>query len=207
MVAIVDYGLGNLASLRNLFDRLKLESSISSDREIIQKAKYIILPGVGHFAHGMKNLGELGLIETLNEEVLQKKKPTLGICLGMQLMTRGSEEGQCEGLGWFNADTKRFKFDAKQSRLRVPHVGFNNVDGDDKIFSRNSSNPYFYFTHSYCVQSDSPEEIAGETFHGVKFVSALRKENIWGTQFHPEKSHREGIALISEFLELKNAEN
>lgn len=206
MITIIDYGMGNLRSVWMKFERLKLESKVSRDPKDIINASHLILPGVGHFAEGMKNIEEFGLLEILNEAVLQKQIPILGICLGMQLLTKHSEEGNVEGLGWIDGKTKKFNFQSYDPnlKLRIPHVGWNSVEWLKKsVLSKDlDTNERFYFTHSYAVEIEVESEAIGTTEHGYPFVSVVEKRNIYGTQFHPEKSHLNGLKLIENFCSL-----
>ncbi len=200
---IIDYGMGNVGSITNLLDRLGTPFRCSSEPAEILSADRLILPGVGHFGEGMLNLGRRGLIAALNEAVMEKRIPILGICLGMQLMTRHSEEGDADGLGWFDAVTRRFSF-TEGSRIRVPHVGFNSVEVKKaSLFKHCPPDPHFYFTHSYFVQARNPEQVAGRTELGGLFDSAIETGNIFGVQFHPEKSHKSGLALMKAFCEMQ----
>jgi imidazole glycerol-phosphate synthase subunit HisH len=200
-LVIVDYGMGNIGSIGNLLERCRTQFLLSSDPEKILAASKLILPGVGNFQEGMKNLRQRNLVEVLSTAVLKKKTPILGICLGMQLMTRSSEEGGENGLGWIDAQAKKFAF-GPESRYRVPHVGFNSVAAKrPTLFKYTGDEPYFYFTHSYFVECNDPTVVAGTTKLDREFHSAVEKENIFGVQFHPEKSHRSGLALIKAFLE------
>lgn len=200
-ITIIDYGMGNIGSIANMIKKIGYESIITSDIEEIKKAKKLILPGVGSFDNGMKNLKEMGLTEILNQKVLLEKIPILGICLGMQLMTKGSEEGVLDGLGWVDAETKRFESDT----LKVPHMGWNTINHQrkSKLFDELESEKRYYFVHSYYVRSNNEKEILTTTNYGFDFVSAFEKENIIGVQFHPEKSHKFGMWLIKNFIEVK----
>lgn len=199
MIVIVNYGLGNLRSVQKAFKRAGAEVVISSDLEIIEKADKLVLPGVGHFYEGMKKMNEItNLIPVLNNQVLNRKKPILGICLGMQLMTKFSEEGNVKGLGWVNADTKKFS-----TTLKVPHIGWNTVLWEDnELMNGLNKNDDFYFTHSYYVTSESKNNHLLYTNYGIEFVSGFAHQNIYGVQFHPEKSHSSGIKLIKNFIDL-----
>ncbi|MBF0239912.1 MAG: imidazole glycerol phosphate synthase subunit HisH [SAR324 cluster bacterium] len=202
MIVIVDYGMGNLHSIKNKIERLKHEVIISADPLEIQAASRLILPGVGHFAQGMENLHQLQLIEVLNEKVLNQKTPVLGICLGMQLLTNHSEEGDVDGLKWIDAETRLFRFDNSCNPLRIPHVGWNllNRQKDSYLFTDIPFNLRFYFVHSYYVNCRNPENIMAETTYGNTFCSVIQHYNIYGTQFHPEKSHKRGLQLIDNFI-------
>lgn len=206
MIAIIDYGMGNLRSVHKAFERLGINAITSSNIEEIKKATKIVLPGVGHFEKGMQNLKKLNLIELLNEKVLQKKVPVLGICLGMQLLTEFSEEGFCSGLGWINAQTKAFKFaEENNDHLRIPHMGWNHVlkQGENPLLRGHDFSSPFYFVHSYFVECHVKEELVASTVYGIKFTSIVNKGNIFGTQFHPEKSHQQGLKLLKNFAEIK----
>ncbi len=200
MVTIVDYGLGNLASIQNMIKKIGGNSVISSSAEEIAGAEKLILPGVGHFEKGMQNLHESGLIPILNNLVLEKKIPVLGICLGMQLMTSKSEEGNVRGLNWIEADTR--KFHLKSPKLKIPHMGWSNVNfKQNEVIAENLyQEARFYFVHSYYVQCAKPENVLGETTYEFPFHSVIRRDNIIGVQFHPEKSHKFGMQLLNNFL-------
>lgn len=201
MIAILDYNTGNLSSIRNLIQKIGNDAVITKDVDVIAKASKLILPGVGHFDYGMKNLSELGLVEVLSKKVLHEKTPILGICLGAQLFTRGSEEGKEPGLGWIDAYTRAFDR-AKLQGLKIPHMGWSDVDfkGDSKLFKGICGIPRFYFVHSFHIQCVNPADEVTYCTHGYKFTAGVEHENIVGVQFHPEKSHRFGLNLISNFL-------
>jgi glutamine amidotransferase len=202
MIVIIDYGLGNLGSIRNMLKKIGAEGTISSNVSDIQEAEKLILPGVGNFDQGMKNLEASGFLPVLEDRVIQKKTPILGICLGMQLFARKSEEGESTGLGWIDAEVVRFKFDDKERHLKIPHMGWNLVEicQRDPLFEEMYPEPRFYFVHSYHVVCKNENNILGKTFHGYEFASAIKKENIYGVQFHPEKSHKFGMKLLDNFV-------
>ena len=177
-------------------------SEVTSDAGVIRSASRLILPGVGAFDHGMRNLAERGLIDVLNEAVIERGTPILGICLGLQLMSRKSEEGVCRGLGWLAADTVRFRF-APDAAERVPHMGWNVVTpaADTFLSRRMLPDARFYFVHSYCVRCDDPADVALTAPYGGSVVAAAVRGNVAGTQFHPEKSHKFGLALLQAFAE------
>ncbi|MBE9157909.1 imidazole glycerol phosphate synthase subunit HisH [Nodosilinea sp. LEGE 06152] len=206
MIVILDYGMGNLGSVLNMLRRIGAESTISSDPVTVSAATKLILPGVGAFDRGMQNLAERGLLEPLNRAVLEQHTPVLGICLGIQLMTRRSEEGTGHGLGWFAADTVRFQPGDLPSdrRHKIPHMGWNEVsyNPQSRLFKGWEGEARFYFVHSYYVFSDNPQEVAGTAAYGRKFVACLERDHIFGVQFHPEKSHRYGMQLLKNFAEL-----
>lgn len=201
MIAIVNFGLGNLGSIQNMLKRIGADSMITSNIEEIKKAKKIILPGVGAFDTGMKNLKDFGLLETLNERVIIEKVPVLGICLGMQLLADGSEEGANTGLGWIKGYCKRFNF-GKSSDLKVPHMGWNkiSINKQTRLVDEIEDQRY-YFVHSYYVSCDNYEDNLAECTYGIKFTCAVEKDNILGVQFHPEKSHKFGMHLLQNFIE------
>lgn len=203
MIAIVDYRTGNLGSIQNMLRKLRFESVVTSDKEEIANAAKLILPGVGAFDKGMDNLIGLGLMEILNKKVISDKVPVLGICLGMQLMTKGSEEGLREGLGWFDADTIRFKF-RDSDTYKVPHMGWNFVNRkkESRLFSNMHPDPRFYFVHSFYVHTNDPSDSVTSTTYGIEFTSSFEKGNIYGVQFHPEKSHKFGMQILKNFAEL-----
>jgi glutamine amidotransferase len=203
MIVIVDYGLGNPASVRNMLRKAGHDAQVTSDPVAIRAASRLILPGVGAFDHGMQNLADRGLIDVLNDAVLERKIPILGICLGLQLMSRRSEEGILPGLGWLAADTVRFRFPDGVNGLRIPHMGWNTITKTrDTFFSRLiEDDARFYFVHSYHVRCDDQADIALTADYGGDVVAAAVNGNVAGTQFHPEKSHRFGLALLRSFTE------
>lgn len=203
-IVIVDYGMGNLGSIANMIKKVGGTARISSDPTDIARARGLILPGVGAFDSGMTQLRERGLVEVLNRKAQEEKVPVLGICLGMQLLTRGSEEGVLPGLGWIPADTRRFSFGADQRHLRIPHMGWNAVDPrTDAPLFRTFEGPWrFYFVHSYHVCCSDPSDVLSTTPYGSPFTSGVARGNILGVQFHPEKSHAFGMRVFRNFLDL-----
>lgn len=204
MIVIVDYGMGNLGSIKNMLKKIGRESIISNKPADINRAEKLILPGVGAFGSGMKNLETMGLIDLLSERVLKQETPVLGICLGMQLLAGKSEEAPVPGLGWIDAEIKRFKFNSTQSKLKIPHMGWNTIEikkESDLIKDLYTENR-FYFVHSYHMVSTKKEIILAETHYGYNFISCVVDRNIMGVQFHPEKSHRFGMTLLSNFARL-----
>lgn len=204
MNVIVDYGLGNLRSVLMKFERLKIAAVVSADPAVVLAAERLVLPGVGSFDAGMRNLRERGLIEALNRRVLEDRVPVLGICLGVQLFAADSEEGDLPGLGWIDAHVRRIRPPEAARGVRVPHVGWNTVERarDCLLFTGIDPALRCYFTHSYAVFCDDPTQALATTTHGETFASVVGKANILGTQFHPEKSHLHGLAMLKNFATL-----
>lgn len=197
-ITIVDYGMGNLASVKNMLRRIGVSSTITGDPGEIAHATKLLLPGVGSFDAAMREIARRGLREVLDRRVLHDHVPTLGICLGMQLITRGSEEGSLPGLGWVDAATHRFP---GGSGLKVPHMGWNAVTPtrSSVLTTGLPEESRFYFVHSYFVKADRPADAVLVAHHGVTFDAALEAGNIFGAQFHPEKSHRFGMQVLANF--------
>jgi glutamine amidotransferase len=205
MIVIIDYGMGNVGSILNMLKKIGVDAKISHNSKDIEAAEKLILPGVGAFNHGVDKLNEYKLVPLLNNKVLKEKCPILGICLGMQLLTKYSEEGDKKGLGWVNAITKKFSFDSiKQPKLKVPHMGWNDIQvkPTERLFENLINESRFYFVHSYFVECQEEGLEIASTFYGRKFTSAFRSHNIIGTQFHPEKSHKFGMTLMKNFAEM-----
>lgn len=203
MIAIIDYGMGNLGSIRNMLQRLGSLCMVTSDLSQIRKAKKIILPGVGSFDQAMNNLKDFDLIGILSEKVQELKTPVLGICLGMQVMAKDSEEGSLPGLGWIDACTKKFNSLALDPILKIPHMGWNTlkIKRNVAFLADLPQNPSFYFVHSYHVVCNSIEDVVATTNHGYDFVSIFQHDNILAVQFHPEKSHKFGMQVLKNFAE------
>lgn len=203
MLAIIDYGMGNLGSVKRKFSLFGVDTVITSSLQDIVTADKLILPGVGHFQKAVENLKQLKLWDILNEMVLIKKKPVLGICLGMQLMAKRSEEGGVEGLGWIDAEVVKFQVKDKV-KYKVPHIGWNQIVKikESKLMNEIPDLSEFYFVHSYHFRCNNPEDILNETEYETNFVSAVEKENIFGVQYHPEKSHGAGELLLKNFNKL-----
>lgn len=200
MVTIIDYKVGNLGSIQNMLKKIGVQSMVTSDPDQIISAEKIILPGVGAFDSGICSLKELGLWEALNDRVLKDKIPVLGICLGMQLLCKGSEEGKEKGLGWIDADVVRFR--PSEKKFKTPHMGWNytKTSPESQLFKDMHPDPKFYFVHSFYALANDTSSIA-KTTYDVTFDSALEKGNILGTQFHPEKSHKFGMKLLKNFVD------
>ncbi|MDQ3190059.1 MAG: imidazole glycerol phosphate synthase subunit HisH [Bacteroidota bacterium] len=199
MLVIIDYGMGNLRSVKKAFDRIGVESVISTSFNDIENASKLILPGVGNFKNGMENINSRGLVQLLNKQVIQERVPILGICLGMQLFTARSEEGNVQGLNWLDAQT--VKFSSLKKGLKIPHMGWNNlvVQKKDSVLNEIETENSFYFVHSYYVQCNNSADVLSTTDYGGEFVSSLQKNNITGMQFHPEKSHSSGLKVLRNF--------
>ena len=202
MITIIDYQMGNVGSIGNMIAKVGGTATITSDPDRLRAAKKLVLPGVGHFDRGMANLESLGLIPVLRECVIDKRVPVLGICLGMQLLGRASEEGTRPGLGWIDAESKRFDMSARP-HLKVPHMGWNEVRPvrESAWFEKEPKETQrFYFVHSYFVSCDRPDDVLARTPYGESFCSAVLHDNICGVQFHPEKSHAFGMDLFRRFV-------
>ncbi len=197
--------MGNLRSVEKAFEKIGSEVAISNNHEVIRQADKIVLPGVGAFKDGMRHLEELDLIDILNDEVLHKKKPFLGICLGMHLIgTKSYEMGETRGLGWIDAEIVKFDFQNKKAKLKIPHVGWNNVSIENRsdLYKNIQSERDFYFVHSYYFRTDK-KYILTTTDYGCQFVSSVQKENIFACQFHPEKSQNNGLSLLKNFINVE----
>lgn len=201
MITIIDYGIGNLGSVFNMFKKVGAKAKITDDLKEIEQAEKLLLPGVGAFDKAMERINEGRLREILDHKALEEKTPILGICLGMQLLTEGSEEGSTPGLGWIPAKTIAFK---KENNLKVPHMGWNEVKvaQDCPLVKGLPEEPRFYFVHSYYVQCNNADNVLLKTHYSLDFDSAIWKDNIYGAQFHPEKSHKFGMKLFDNFNKL-----
>lgn len=203
MIAIVNLELGNIASVANMVKRMGGETIVSNDKDTLLNADKIILPGVGRFDFGINQMHKFDLFSLLKDIALNGT-PILGICLGMQLLGKNSEEGKEEGLSLIDINFHKFEFSDSLIDLRVPHVGWNhlNITRPNKLIHNSSDNQRFYFTHSYYGRCLNSDDIIATTNYGISFVSAINRENVYGVQFHPEKSHRFGMKLIENFISL-----
>jgi glutamine amidotransferase len=202
MLVIIDYGVGNLSSIKNMLKKVGCDAVISSDEGIIGSAEKLILPGVGAFDACAEKLRGSGLTAVLNRKVLEQKTPVLGICVGLQLLMEGSEEGRLPGLGWIKGRVVRFRQELLPPELKIPHMGWTDIKvcKPSKLFEGMYEEPRFYFVHSYHLQPDDPANALIEATYGYKFVAGIERDNIIGVQFHPEKSHKFGMRLLENFI-------
>jgi glutamine amidotransferase len=201
-IVIIDYGMGNIGSISNMFKYIGVSAIVSSDTKIIEFADKLILPGVGRFDKAMQNINSLGIYNLIRDKAVLQKTPILGICLGMQIMCKSSEEGVLPGLSLVNGEVRRFKFE-NGSNLKIPHMGWDNIEINKRsnILRNLDDNSRFYFVHSYFVSCANSKDILTYTNYEEKFVSSFQIENIIGVQFHPEKSHKFGVNLFKNFIE------
>lgn len=201
MIIIIDYGVGNVFAFQNVFKRLNISSRIAKCVEDLKEVDKLILPGVGHFDYAMSQLNNSGMRERLDELVLVEKKPVIGICVGMQMMANKSDEGTLGGLGWIDADVKKFNELTIQHHTKLPHMGWNDVKPNENhpLFKGLEQESIFYFLHSFYFNCKDKKNIISTTDYGITFASSVHKENIFGIQFHPEKSHSYGEKLLENF--------
>ena len=204
MIALIDYGLGNISAFANVYKKINIPVIIAKNPEQLSGADKIILPGVGSFDFAMQRLNQSGMRETLDELVLLKKVPVLGICVGMQMLALSSEEGKLPGLGWIDGEVKKFNPVTFSQDAFIPHMGWNDVTSVIKmpLFENLDQNARFYFLHSFYFHCNRSENIIATTDYGIKFSSAICNKNIFGVQFHPEKSHQWGIQLLKNFSKI-----
>lgn len=203
---IVDYNVGNIGSIVNMFKKIGVRATLSSDENVIANADKIFFPGVGSFGHGMACLEKSGLIDVLEQRILKDNVPVLGVCLGMQLMFEHSEEGDCDGLGWIKGQVKHFDINKMDNHLKVPHMGWNQIHLTQKsdLTHKLPNDPRFYFAHSYHAVCDDDCNVLATVNHGYDLPCVVQNNNIYGAQFHPEKSHKFGMALLKNFTEMEN---
>lgn len=202
MIVVVDYKSGNLGSIQNMLKKIGATATVSSDPKDILRADHLILPGVGAFDQVRQNLDQSGILPLIQKKVLEDKTPVLGLCVGMQLMLEKSEEGQLPGLGWIPGRLVRFRTNEMDKPRPIPHMGWNLVQGrsPEGLFRQADPLMRFYFVHSFHIDQCPPEYVAATVRYGYEFACAVHKENIWGVQFHPEKSHRFGMELFKNFV-------
>ena len=204
MIAIIDYGLGNVKAIANVYKYLDIQITVAKKANDLKKAEKVILPGVGAFDHSMKLLEKSGMRQFLDEMVLHRHVPVLGICVGMQMLAGSSEEGNLPGLGWVDGKVKRFAPSSLKNHMRLPHMGWNNIKPlkSNGLLRGFDLDARFYFLHSYFFQSHRKEDIIAVTDYDGEFASAVNFGNIFGVQFHPEKSHQWGIRLLENFAKV-----
>lgn len=202
MIGIVDYGLGNVRAFENIYRRLDIVAAPVRNAAELEAADRLILPGVGAFDWAMSRLSASGMVEALTSRVLGYGVPVLGVCVGMQIMADGSDEGTAMGLGWIPGRVERFRDEWFTDRTHLPHMGWNDIEiGEEAVIFSGISSPRFYFLHSYFYRPVDDRHVIARTDYGLHFASALRRDNIWATQFHPEKSHDWGVQLLRNFAE------
>jgi len=204
LIAIVNYGLGNIHAIATIYKRLNIAACIVSSPDELRDAEKIILPGVGAFDWAMAQLNDSGMREVLEELVVDRKTPALGICVGMQMMSKRSDEGVLDGLGWIDAEVKKIDLTTFAQQTHLPHMGWNDVrpTGNSSLFRRLESGARFYFLHSYFFLPNKEDQILAVTDYNGPFASSVQDGNVYGVQFHPEKSHQWGIQLLKNFAEL-----
>lgn len=204
MITVVDYGLGNTRAFLNVYRRLNIDVKTATNAEELRDASKLILPGVGSFDHAMEQLGQSGMREMLDELVGRRHVPVLGVCVGMQILGRASDEGTLPGLGWMDGSVKTLESVMSMERLPVPHMGWNDVRPSvpNKLFDRLDSGGRFYFLHSYYFHCDRAENAIAMASYGADFACAVNRANVFGVQFHPEKSHQYGARLLQNFAEV-----
>jgi imidazole glycerol-phosphate synthase subunit HisH len=202
MIAIINYNIGNLSSIKNMFKKIGVNVIISSNSEEIESAEKLLLPGVGHFDYCMQQFNLSGLRSIIEKKVLQQKAPILGICVGHQMLFKKSEEGVEQGLGWLNGNVMKFNPLRMPANYKIPHMGWSDITTHNKAtLFKDIGEPRFYMVHSYYAQCDN-SLVAGTAQYGYEFITAVEHENIFGTQFHPEKSHKFGMQLLKNFADL-----
>lgn len=204
MIVIINYGLGNLNAFVNIFKKLDIPVKIATQASDLEGATKIVLPGVGAFDHAMMKLNESGMRETLDDLVLNKKVPVIGICVGMQILSKSSDEGELPGLGYIDGQVRKFDTSTFKQKTRLPHMGWNDIvpKPGHSLFRDLDKDPLYYFLHSYYFECNKNEDAIAHADYGSEFVCAVNNENIYGVQFHPEKSHHYGVQLLKNFAEL-----
>ncbi|MBL8287707.1 MAG: imidazole glycerol phosphate synthase subunit HisH [Rubrivivax sp.] len=204
MITIVDYGLGNVQAIANIYKRLAIPAALARTAADLEGATHLILPGVGAFDWAMTRLNDSGMRGGLDELVTKRQRPVLGICVGMQMLARHSDEGTAAGLGWLDAGVKLFDHAQFTGRTHLPHMGWNDVQPvrEDGLFAGLGTAARFYFLHSYYFAPNDPADVLASTEYGLRFACAVQRGNVLGVQFHPEKSHAWGIQLLKNFASL-----
>lgn len=204
MITIIDYGVGNISAFRNVYKQLNIPVSIAKTESDLSDVKKLILPGVGHFDYAMQRFNDSGMRPKVESLVMEQKKPVIGICVGMQMMASHSDEGTLPGLGWIDAQVHKFDETMRSGTMPLPHMGWNDVymASANALFTGLEKEARFYFLHSYYFQCDHSIDSIAEADYGGKFTCAANFENVYGVQFHPEKSHHFGIRLLKNFAEL-----
>jgi len=203
MITIIDYGVGNIYAFQNVYKRLDIPTKIAKTPQDLEDAQKLILPGVGHFDYAMSQLNNSGMRAKLDELVLEKKIPVIGICVGMQMMGNKSDEGQLEGLKWIDANIRKFDESTIHQRTKLPHMGWNDVHpSEHPLFKGLEKDAIFYFLHSFYFECKEPKDVLATSNYGISFTSAANHENVYGIQFHPEKSHHYGEELLHNFAKL-----
>lgn len=204
MITLIDYGSGNIHAIANIYKRLNIPYQLTADLNLLKAAKKLILPGVGDFDETMKAFNQLGIKNLLDELVVEKQVPILGVCVGMQILGKGSEEGVAEGFGWIDGQVKKFDIKNLQTKPYLPHMGWNTVQPqkESQLFDNIITENGFYFLHSYYFDCKNTEDILATTQYGIEFSSAINHLNVYGFQFHPEKSHQNGVEVFRNFANL-----
>lgn len=204
MITIINYGLGNISAFVNVYERLNIKTKVAICSDEVKDASKIILPGVGAFDFAMSQLNASGMREEIEKQVLINKIPIMGICVGMQMLAKSSDEGSLDGLGWIDGVVKQFDTSKIPYKTQLPHMGWNNINPlcTDPLLSGFNNQSRFYFLHSYFFECHNEENIIATTEYGISYASAVKKDNIYGIQFHPEKSHANGIQLLHNFAKL-----
>jgi glutamine amidotransferase len=204
MITIIDYGLGNIRAFLNVYERLSIPVKVARVPQEVENATKIILPGVGSFDYAMRQLSRSGMREVLEKRVLDNKTPMMGICVGMQMLAHSSEEGTEPGLGWIKGNVCKFDPYLIPFKSRLPHMGWNTIVPKENVNLLNGieNHARFYFLHSYYFECAEKSQVISKTDYGISFASAINKENVFGIQFHPEKSHHNGIRLLDNFAKL-----
>lgn len=204
MIAIIDYGVGNISAFVNIFKQLNIPAKVAKNEAELQDVDKLILPGVGHFDYAMQRFNESGMKDRVNDLVTIEKKPVVGICVGMQMMAERSDEGELRGLGWIDSEVIKFDETMRSAKLPLPHMGWNDVipTADNPLFTNLTKEARFYFLHSYYFKCKQIENSIADADYGSRFTCAVNRHNVYGVQFHPEKSHHYGITLLKNFAEL-----